>query len=365
MTGQGQGGREKCRAEGCNRWPLGGSRYCAVHLVAEGQAGVVAWRQKIAANKGSLAGVFLERAPLQELKLDQANLQGAYLMGADLSGSDLRWANFGPEPGRVTDLRGALLKNARLEGANFKGAELTGADLAGSSLEGAKFMNASMEGAALAGCAAMGAKFVEANCRSVNFGSSNLGGADFYFADLMSANLADCNLAGADLRGVRLWGADLSHSRLAHSNLTGARYNELLALPDFLQGPYVKLWLMIKGKDHDLSLGAVRRVCEEINREAKGHEELYSSPPCRMLYPTRFKGISEIETASGDSALYYYMKKIGPIELRLERSELGGADRLINLVWGLTAGYGRNPWLMAFWTLVGAGIFASLIALAR
>jgi uncharacterized protein YjbI with pentapeptide repeats len=78
---------------------------------------------------GSLRGVNLENADLQQARLSKADLQGAHLAGANLRGADLQ---------------GAVLQDVDLSGADLSQANLKDADLLGALLEAARLNDATV-----------------------------------------------------------------------------------------------------------------------------------------------------------------------------------------------------------------------------
>ena len=83
-------------------------------------------------NGVSLAGVRLDGAWLEDVKLPRAELRFASLRGTNLQGADLKEANL-----ESADLSDAILLGADLQGAHLKGATFTNAQLATADLRGA------------------------------------------------------------------------------------------------------------------------------------------------------------------------------------------------------------------------------------
>lgn len=114
-------------------------------------------------------------------QLDRFDFTGAYLPGTDLSGARLRDVSFAG-----ADLTGAVLAGADLSRARLDGAKLAGADLAGAELDGA---------------------FVE--------------GADLTGVDLRGASLEDVDLAGARTEGVIRDRYRLTEAKVRDENAQG------------------------------------------------------------------------------------------------------------------------------------------------
>jgi hypothetical protein len=121
---------------------------------------------------GTLKGVNLLYANLQEAKLHDVNLQGALLV--------------------LANLQDALLYRANLQSANLMLANLQGAHLDDANLQGANLMLANLQSAHLD----------DANLQATDLLKANLQGARLSGAKLQGTNLEEASLQAADLRGV-------------------------------------------------------------------------------------------------------------------------------------------------------------------
>lgn len=155
-------------------------------LTSAGNMGALAaveeLKQRLCFQDGSLQGVSMAGAQLQQVRLAKARLPLA-----DLTGATLRGCYFGD-----ADLSKARLTKADLSDGNLRGACMAGADLTGATLARAHLARADLRDAVL--CA----------------------------ADLRDANLWSADLRGADLRGATLTGANLHH----------AQFDDRTRLPD-------------------------------------------------------------------------------------------------------------------------------------
>jgi uncharacterized protein YjbI with pentapeptide repeats len=125
-----------------------------------------------------------------------------WLVDGTLQGVDLRTA----------DLNDTKLWDADLQGANLQWAKLKNANLNGSNLAGANLKQANLQAARAAG----------ADCR----------GANFFEAKLYRVNFKDALLQEADLRHAHLEGARLTNASLCNALLEGAHLDEKTVLPD-------------------------------------------------------------------------------------------------------------------------------------
>lgn len=140
------------------------------------------------------------------LILDRAQLQDVRLQFAKLADADLHFAN--------------------LDGAHLLGVDLTGADLSGVSFREAVLVDATLHQADLR----------DAILAGVFAGNVDLRATDLSRADLTGAHLDNARLAQADLRGADLTGADLSGA-----DLTGVVVDDDTVWPNgFVPGDVVR-----------------------------------------------------------------------------------------------------------------------------
>jgi hypothetical protein len=119
--------------------------------------------------------------------------------------------------------RDGSLRGVRLHEANLQNAPLAKADLEGAILLNANLTKAYLGETILRKADLMGAHLCEANMRNIVLTEANLAGANLNGAYLPDARLDRANLSGAKLQGINLWGA-----RLHGANLQGTDMREAL-----------------------------------------------------------------------------------------------------------------------------------------
>lgn len=117
------------------------------------------------------------------------------------------------------DLEGADLERIRLINKDFNGATLRDANLRGAVLFSSVFKNAKLEGADLE----------DAFLASVDLQGAKLQGAKLKGAFLQKTNLMDANLMGADVDDEQLLGANLSNGTIMRD---GRKYEEWIRASD-------------------------------------------------------------------------------------------------------------------------------------
>lgn len=128
---------------------------------------------------------------------------------------------------RGLDLSRASLENTTLNRADFSDVILNRANLAEASLNRATLTAASLRRAAL-----HGAMLEMADLTNADLSGADLGGANLHMANLTGAVLHSADLSGADLRYVNLKGADLNRAKLAGARLHEVSCDETTILPD-------------------------------------------------------------------------------------------------------------------------------------
>lgn len=141
---------------------------------------------------GSMRGIMLVGANLQDADMDFADLIGSIMIGANLE-----WAD---------------LVVAKLQMVNLTHANLESADLSFAGLQWAFMVSAKLKDAYLAGADLENASLVDANLQG---------------ASLERANLEKASLLGANLRATILLNANLKQV-----NIAGATFDEDTVLPD-------------------------------------------------------------------------------------------------------------------------------------
>jgi uncharacterized protein YjbI with pentapeptide repeats len=177
---------------------------------------------------GSLQGITMLYANLQEVGLYQANLIGAYFAGANLQKANLNEANLQEVRFAEVALQGANLALTNLQKASFWKANLQGANLSGANLQEASISQTNLQRANLSD-----ANLQEAELLITNLQEVILKGASLKGADLRNANLKGADLRAVDLRGANLRGASLQGVNFFDDPVIGAPlYDENIILPD-------------------------------------------------------------------------------------------------------------------------------------
>lgn len=200
------------------------------------------WQVKLLSATGAvapdLAGVRLDQAQLDGLKLRGVDWTGASLALTNLRHADLERALLVDADLRGSDLRDALLFGADLTGARLQGAQLRGARLHAANLrfvrDGVDFTGAVFNvdtdwgpdgpapGALGPAASAPGADLTGVVLLDGDLNNADLTGARLHHASLVSAGLFAAELVGADLTQADLRGANLDQGELRQAVLVGA-----------------------------------------------------------------------------------------------------------------------------------------------
>jgi uncharacterized protein YjbI with pentapeptide repeats/energy-coupling factor transporter ATP-binding protein EcfA2 len=171
----------------------------------------------------TLAGAYLEKAPLSRVDLSRASL-----IEADLTSANLQEANLTSAVAHRALFHAALLQSATLDALQALEGDFSRANLSGARAESAWFESANLEGADFSAATLRAASFVGANLTRADFRGANLAGAFFPGAELKEADFAGASLHGATLSGLSLRGANWEGAYFARALLKGCDLEGLL-----------------------------------------------------------------------------------------------------------------------------------------
>lgn len=169
-------------------------------------------REQGSLEDGSLQGVDLDRAQLQQADFSEGDLRGVALIGADLQGATFKKTNL-----QKSGLRGANLQGAMLHKANLQRASLVDTNLEDTRLD-------------------------EANLTWAVLNQAVLRRANLHTADLTSAKLVDADLTGADLSWAILRKADFADANLTGTLMMHADFSDAEHLSDKQLARAYGLW---------------------------------------------------------------------------------------------------------------------------
>lgn len=190
---------------------------------ARTQEAIEVFRQHEWLYDGTLNGLKLVGANLQDTDLFMGNFQGANLRGGNLKQTNLFMANFAG-----ANLAQANLQRANCNEANFAGtvlyeAILVGADFVASNLDASDLRRANLRGAIFNGASMRGVSLIQASIDDAQLTEANLQNADLTMAVMRRVRLEGARLTKADLSDTYITGGDLTQANLQYATLRGAR----------------------------------------------------------------------------------------------------------------------------------------------